>query len=125
MQLNMIRGCMIGGAVGDARGWSVEFKSEREIFNVFWPDGTKEYVLNPAGEAEITDDTQMALFTANGCYMERLRICFGGLTDLSGNTLQLPTRTGCIRKRKGMRKSYNLLLASSIGNTFRGGKLSR
>ena len=61
-----IRGCMIGGAVGDALGWPVEFKSEREIFNKFWPDGIKEYTLNPAGEAEITDDTQMALYTANG-----------------------------------------------------------
>ena len=66
IQKNKIRGCMIGGAVGDALGWPVEFKSEREIFNKYWPDGIKAYVLNSAGEAEITDDTQMALFTANG-----------------------------------------------------------
>ena len=32
-----IRGCMIGGAVGDALGWPVEFKSEREMFNKYWP----------------------------------------------------------------------------------------
>lgn len=61
-----IRGCMIGGAVGDALGWPVEFRSERQIFNKYWPDGIKEYDLNQAGVAEITDDTQMALFTANG-----------------------------------------------------------
>ena len=61
-----IRGCMIGGAVGDALGWPVEFRSEREIFNKYWPDGIKEYSLNSVGEAEITDDTQMALYTANG-----------------------------------------------------------
>lgn len=61
-----IRGCMIGGAVGDALGWPVEFKGERQIFNKYWPDGIKEYDLNGAGIAEITDDTQMALFTANG-----------------------------------------------------------
>lgn len=66
IQKNKIRGCMIGGAVGDALGWPVEFKSEREIFNKYWPDGIKAYVLNPAGKAEITDDTQMALYTANG-----------------------------------------------------------
>lgn len=61
-----IRGCMIGGAVGDALGWPVEFKGERQIFNKYWPDGIKEYDLNRVGVAEITDDTQMALFTANG-----------------------------------------------------------
>lgn len=61
-----IRGCMIGGAVGDALGWPVEFRGEREIFNKYWPDGIKEYDLNRASVAEITDDTQMALFTANG-----------------------------------------------------------
>ena len=61
-----IRGCMIGGAVGDALGWPIEFKTERQIFNKYWPDGIHEYDLNAAGEAEITDDTQMSLYTANG-----------------------------------------------------------
>lgn len=28
-----IRGCMIGGAVGDALGWPVEFMGERQIYN--------------------------------------------------------------------------------------------
>ena len=65
-QSDKIRGCMIGGAAGDALGWPVEFKSEREIFNKYWPDGIKDYVFNSVGEAEITDDTQMALYTANG-----------------------------------------------------------
>lgn len=65
-QNDQIRGCMIGGAIGDALGWPVEFKSEREIKNKYWPDGIKEYSLNSAGKAEITDDTQMALYTANG-----------------------------------------------------------
>jgi len=72
-----IRGCMFGGAVGDALGWPIEFKTEREIRNRFWPDGIKEYKLNKSGVAEITDDTQMSLFTANGILygetMERLR----------------------------------------------------
>lgn len=65
-QSDKIRGCMTGGAIGDALGWPVEFKSEREIFNKYWPDGIKAYVFNSVGEAEITDDTQMALYTANG-----------------------------------------------------------
>ena len=61
-----IRGCMIGGAIGDALGWPIEFKSERQIFNKYWPNGILEYELNDDGNAEITDDTQMSLFTANG-----------------------------------------------------------
>lgn len=50
---------MIGGAIGDALGWPVEFKSKRQIFNKYWPDGIREYELNAAGKAEITDDAQM------------------------------------------------------------------
>ena len=64
--LDRIRGCLIGGAVGDALGWPVEFKSESEIFNQYRPNGIRAYDLNAQGVAEITDDTQMALFTANG-----------------------------------------------------------
>lgn len=76
-----IRGCMIGGAVGDALGWPVEFRGEREIFNKYWPDGIKEYDLNRAGVAEITDDTQMALFTANGILYGETR---GQLRGIAG-----------------------------------------
>ena len=78
-----IRGCMVGGAVGDALGWPVEFKNEREIRNRYWPDGIREYELNSAGEAEITDDTQMALFTANG-------ILYGETANVLHKTTNLP-----------------------------------
>lgn len=73
-----IRGCMIGGAIGDALGWPIEFKSERQITNKYWPNGIRKYDLNAAGEAEITDDTQMALFTANGIlYGETVNLLHG------------------------------------------------
>ena len=79
IQRNKIRGCMLGGAIGDALGWPVEFKSERQIFNKYWPDGIKSYAFNSAGEAEITDDTQMALFTANGLlYGQTQNVISGG-----------------------------------------------
>ncbi len=77
-----IRGCMIGGAVGDALGWPVEFRGERQIFNKYWPDGIKEYDLNQAGVAEITDDTQMALFTANGILYGETRENLRGIAGL-------------------------------------------
>ena len=80
-----IRGCMFGGAVGDALGWPIEFKSEREIRNRYWPDGIQEYQLNKSGVAEITDDTQMALFTANG-------ILYGETKDSLQGTSSLPRK---------------------------------
>lgn len=62
-----IRGCLFGGAAGDALGYPVEFDGERTIFAKYGQSGITEYEKNPrTGKAEISDDTQMALFTANG-----------------------------------------------------------
>ncbi len=58
-------GCLIGGAVGDALGYTVEFMKDSEIFNRFGETGITDYVLNK-GVAQVSDDTQMTLFTANG-----------------------------------------------------------
>lgn len=59
------RGCLIGGAVGDALGYPVEFMSYDAIKEKFGDVGITEYVLKD-GVAEISDDTQMTLFTATG-----------------------------------------------------------
>ncbi|MCR4672296.1 MAG: ADP-ribosylglycohydrolase family protein [Lachnospiraceae bacterium] len=65
--LDAIRGCIFGGAAGDALGYPVEFFGEEEIFNLYGPEGISRYELDPAsGKAHISDDTQMSLFTANG-----------------------------------------------------------
>lgn len=62
-----IRGCLFGGAVGDALGYEVEFLGESEIFVRFGEKGIQEYQYNRwNGKALISDDTQMTLFTANG-----------------------------------------------------------
>ncbi|HWE41978.1 MAG TPA: ADP-ribosylglycohydrolase family protein [Gemmatimonadaceae bacterium] len=60
------RGCLLGGAVGDALGAPVEFMPLGEIRRRFGADGIAE--LSPAyGKlGAITDDTQMTLFTAEG-----------------------------------------------------------
>ena len=68
-----IRGCMIGGAAGDALGWPVEFRSESQIFSKYRPDGIMSYDLNPKGLAEITDDTQMTMFTADALLVGETR----------------------------------------------------
>ncbi len=61
-----VLGCLLGGAVGDALGYGVEFRSLREIRERFGSAGIQEPLRNPAGKAVVSDDTQMTLFTADG-----------------------------------------------------------
>ena len=63
--IDKYRGCLIGGAAGDALGYAVEFLSEGTIFGRYGESGIMEYELTN-GVAQISDDTQMSLFTANG-----------------------------------------------------------
>lgn len=70
--INKIRGCLIGGAVGDALGYAVEFMKDSEIFRTYGSAGITEYALMN-GVAEISDDTQMTLFTANGLLLGTTR----------------------------------------------------
>lgn len=60
------RGSLVGGAVGDALGYAVEFSSLRSILNKYGEKGIADYQLNAQGVAEFSDDTQMSLFTAEG-----------------------------------------------------------
>lgn len=78
VKLDQIRGSMIGGAIGDALGYAVEFSSEMEIFGTYGPDGITEYKLSD-GKALISDDTQMALFTANGILVGETRFRMRGI----------------------------------------------
>ena len=79
-----IRGSLIGGAIGDALGYPVEFiysfegiqarYGERGITRLdtkqFWLDDEEQ-----SGKAVVSDDTQMTLFTANGLLnAKRLKI---------------------------------------------------
>ena len=58
------RGCLLGGAVGDALGYPVEFMKEDGIFRKYGEKGIQ--TLSQAGNpAVISDDTQMTLFAAN------------------------------------------------------------
>lgn len=59
-------GCLLGGAVGDALGWPVEFNSIDDIVKRYGSDGIMDMVLGENDKFEITDDTQMTLFTAEG-----------------------------------------------------------
>lgn len=62
-----IRGCLFGGASGDALGYPVEFLSDDDIRVQYGDKGITRYSLDPKShKALISDGTQMTLFTANG-----------------------------------------------------------
>ncbi|MEU9266967.1 ADP-ribosylglycohydrolase family protein [Streptomyces sp. NPDC048251] len=62
-----VRGCLLGGALGDALGYAVEFSSLDQIRAAHGPRGLTRLV--PDGEGvvgRVSDDTQMTLFTVEG-----------------------------------------------------------
>ncbi|MDY4922736.1 ADP-ribosylglycohydrolase family protein [Frisingicoccus sp.] len=64
---NKIAGCLLGGAAGDALGYAIEFDDEKTIFSKYGEAGIQNFDLDfTSGEAIISDDTQMTLFTAEG-----------------------------------------------------------
>ena len=78
--LDRIRGCLIGGAAGDALGYPVEFFNERTLFARYGNNGIQEYELDPVcGKALISDDTQMTLFTANGILYGETHMATSGI----------------------------------------------
>ena len=72
------RGCLIGGAAGDALGYAVEFMREGQIFSKYGKQGITSYELQ-GGKALISDDTQMTLFTATGLLLGTTRGMMRGI----------------------------------------------
>ncbi|WBB63238.1 ADP-ribosylglycohydrolase family protein [Streptomyces sp. WMMC500] len=72
-----VRGCLLGGAIGDALGGPVEFWSLERIRSECGPDGVREYrpedVACARTYGRITDDTQMTLFTVEGMIRASVR----------------------------------------------------
>ena len=66
-ELDKINGCLIGGAIGDALGFPIEFLSYKEIQKRYGNSGLNSYIKNSWSRvAEISDDTQMTMFTTAG-----------------------------------------------------------
>lgn len=64
-------GCLLGGAIGDALGYPIEFLKIDEIYSEYGENGIQNLNVNRVmGKSLISDDTQMTLFTADGilCY---------------------------------------------------------
>lgn len=80
--LDRVRGCLFGGAAGDALGYPVEFMSEAQIRARFGRAGISAYMFDSStGKALISDDTQMTLFTATGILVGNTR---GNLRGIMG-----------------------------------------
>lgn len=75
--LSRFRGCLLGGAAGDALGYSVEFLNRKQIEERYGKDGILGYDLTN-DIAIISDDTQMTLFTANGLLLGKTRMAMRG-----------------------------------------------
>ncbi len=74
--LHKFEGCLVGGAVGDALGYPVEFMSYDSIQEVFGPAGIRSYWLEKTGgTALFSDDTQMTIFTAAGLLEAETAAC--------------------------------------------------
>ncbi|GAB3831394.1 ADP-ribosylglycohydrolase family protein [Kribbella italica] len=77
-----VRGCLLGGAIGDALGGPVEFRDGRSIVAEH-PDGVRTFVAgsNNWPPGTVTDDTQMTLFAVEGLIRAGVRTDRGlGLT---------------------------------------------
>ena len=83
---DLYRGCLLGGAVGDALGAPVEFMKRTEILRHFGPNGITKYAPAYGGIGLITDDTQMTLFTAEGLIRAWVRGRMKGISSYSGVT---------------------------------------
>ena len=104
--LDKIKGSLIGGAAGDALGYDVEFLTDCQIFKKYGENGIIEYnLINDA--VQISDDTQMTLFTANAIlYGETC----GVMRGISGNPMMYAPQsyadwflTQCISYEEGLK----------------------
>ena len=74
-----VRGCLLGGAIGDALGASIEFMALSKIRAQFGPSGLTGYETAYGRRGAITDDTQMTLFTVEGLIRSVVRGTLKGI----------------------------------------------
>lgn len=78
---HQFRGCLLGGAVGDALGAPVEFMSLSRICKHYGFGGIHDFVEFNGRKGAITDETQMTLFTAEGLIRSVVRQRHTGSPD--------------------------------------------
>jgi len=78
------KGCLLGGAVGDALGAPVEFLSLEMIHAKFGKSGIRDFAEAYGAIGAVTDDTQMTLFTAEAMIRAHMRSCERGICSPEG-----------------------------------------
>jgi ADP-ribosylglycohydrolase len=86
--LDRFTGCLLGGALGDALGWPIEFDTASGLTRRLGLTAPADLARDGEAIAEITDDTQMTLFTAEALIRDRQRQAAGG----KGDVIQLMQR---------------------------------
>ena len=79
-----VRGCIIGGAVGDALGAPVEFMTFSQIRRDFGIAGIAGYEEAYGRAGAFTDDTQMTLWTMEGLIRDDNRYRDRGICSMPG-----------------------------------------
>lgn len=82
------RGCLLGGALGDALGAPIEFWTHRQIVGRYGPDGPDALGVAYGVRGAITDDTQMTLWTADGCLRAYIRGAARGIVSIPAMGLE-------------------------------------
>ena len=91
LRLSRYKGCLLGGAVGDALGYPIEFSGETSIFYRYGENGILE--LSQAGEpALISDDTQMTLFAIEGILIHDLNAAYLEWYGTQGDTSHMDVK---------------------------------
>ena len=75
------RGCLLGGAIGDALGAPVEFLRHGQIVAIHGLQGVTDFAPAYGRIGPITDDTQMTLFTAEALLRFRVATLLGNPVD--------------------------------------------
>ncbi len=81
--LSQYRGCLLGGAIGDALGYPVEFVRSATAIRARYGD-LADVPLGYAGDSHVSDDTQMTLFTAEGMLAAFRRGRARGIANVPG-----------------------------------------
>lgn len=77
---------LLGGAIGDALGYTVEFMTLDKIKSKFGEHGITELKSDKvSGKALVSDDTQMILFTADGMIWAYQRCSERGIGSFAGS----------------------------------------
>ena len=103
--------CLLGGAVGDALGYRVEFDSLAAIRRKYGEEGIR--LANADGLLEVSDDTQMSLFTLEG----QLRAAQDGvpLHEAIANIKNVPIDGQLVRTARDIGISFSAPKESKLG----------